>query len=102
MELERFSKGFKKFLFTDHRNNTFKGKFHPTRRISKKLLRQAVELGELGIERVYLDGQSNILGDGPSRAPCDREAARNLPVPLGPIKDIIKQMFGPGQTGGQH
>ena len=93
MELERYSKGFKKFLFTDHRNNTFRVKMNPSRRISKKLLRIAVELDELDIERVYLAGEWNVLGDAPSRAPIDREIARNLPVPLGPIRDFVRKMF---------
>ena len=63
MELERYCKGYKKFLFTDHRNNTFRAKLNPSRRIAKKLLRIAVELDELNIERIYLAGEWNVLGD---------------------------------------
>ena len=56
LELERFARGFKKFVFTDHRNLTFRTKLNPSRRISKKLLRHAIELDEMNIERVYLAG----------------------------------------------
>eukprot|EP00969_Alexandrium_andersonii_P155247 6863331-Alexandrium_andersonii.AAC.1 len=52
-----------------------------------------VELEPMGIERVYLAGQDNILGDAPSRAPADRAVARNLPIPLAPIKDVIYRLF---------
>ena len=52
-----------------------------------------IELEPLGIERVYIAGEDNILGDAPSRASADREVARNLAVPLAPIKEIIHRMF---------
>ena len=38
---ERYAKGFKKFLVTDHKNNTFRCKVTPSRRITKKLLKSA-------------------------------------------------------------
>lgn len=93
MELERYCKGYKKFLFTDHRNSAVRAKLNPPRRIAKKLLRIATEHDELNIERVYLAGEWNVLGDAPSRAPVDREVARNLPVPLMPIRNFIRRMF---------
>ena len=90
---QKFVKSFKVFLFTDHKNNTFRSKIQPTRRVTKKLLKMCIELEPLGIERVYIAGDDNILGDAPSRAPADREVARNLAVPLAPIKEVIHRMF---------
>ena len=90
---QKYAKSFRLFLLTDHANNTFRAKVTPSRRISKKLLRIAIELEPLGIERLYLAGDQNVLGDAPSRAPADRAVARNLPIPLGPIRDLIKKMF---------
>ena len=90
---QKFVKSFKVFLYTDHKNNTFRSKVQPTRRVTKKLLKMCIELEPLGIERVYIAGEDNILGDAPSRAPADREVARNLAVPLAPIKETIHRMF---------
>ena len=54
-----------------------------------------MDLEELGdrVQRIWIKGQDNILGDAPSRNPEDRDACRNLPVPSGPVKRIIRQMF---------
>ena len=98
---QKFVKSFKLFLFTDHKNNTFRSKIQPTRRVTKKLLKMCIELEPLGIERVYIAGEDNILGDAPSRAPADREVARNLAVPLAPIKEMIHRMFwAPDEVAG--
>ena len=98
---QKYAKSFKIFCFTDHKNNTFRSKIQPTRRVSKKLLKMCIELEPLGIERVYLAGDANILGDAPSRAPADRALARNLPVPLGAIRDTIHRMFwAPDEVAG--
>ena len=73
----------------------------PTKRVTKKLLKICVELDELNLERVYLGGEFSVLADAPSRAPQDREVARNLPVPLEPIKSVAHRMFwDPGAPGG--
>ena len=93
MWAQKYCKSYKLFVFTDHRNNTFRTKMQPSRRVSKKLLKMCIEMEPLGIERVYLAGDQNILGDAPSRAPPDRAVARNLPVPLAPIKDTIHRLF---------
>ena len=99
---QKYVKSFKVFLFTDHRNNTFRSKIQPTRRVSKKLLKMCIEIEPLLIERVYLAGSENILGDATSRAPADREVARNLPIPLQPIRDTIHRLFwAPDELAGQ-
>ena len=48
----------------------------------KKLLETCLELEPLQIGRVYIEGENNILGDVPSRAPVDHTVARNLSRPL--------------------
>ena len=45
------------------------------------------------MERVYIKGEDNVLGDAPSRAPADRAVARNLAIPLQPIKKTMHRMF---------
>ena len=35
----------------------------------------------------------NVLGDGPSRNPKDRDEIRNLRIPSGPVRRIMAQMF---------
>ena len=67
MWAQRFAKSYKLFVFTDHKNNTFRSKIQPTRRVSKNLLKMCIEMEPLGVERVYLSGDDNILGDAPSR-----------------------------------
>ena len=69
---QRFCKGFKLFVFTDNKNSTFRGKVNPTRRVTKKLLKMAIELEPLNLEIVYIAGETNILADALSRAPVDR------------------------------
>ena len=55
---QKFVKSFKVFLFTDHKNNTFRSKIQPTRRVTKKLLKMCIGIEPLGIERVYIAGEA--------------------------------------------
>lgn len=41
---QKYAKEFKVFLFTDHKNNTFRTKVEPTRRVTKKLLKMVIEM----------------------------------------------------------
>merc|ERR1712235_63067 len=59
---QKYVKGFKVFVFTDHKNNTYRTRIQPTRRVSKKLLRICIEMEILNMERVYIAGDDNILG----------------------------------------
>ena len=52
-----------------------------------------IELETLQIERIYILGTDNVLGDAVSRNPIDREVARNLPLPLWPVQQFIHKMF---------
>ncbi len=45
------------------------------------------------MQRVWLKGSENILGDAPSRNTADRDRVEDLPVLAGPVKRIIKKMF---------
>ena len=65
------------------------------------MLAQAIDVDSLDVERIYLAGELNVLGDAPSRAPIDREIARQLPTPLEPIRKFIQQMFwAPDEVAG--
>ena len=92
---EPYIKGFKVVVLTDHRNNLFTGSLLANRRVNKKLLRWAIDLEELGdsIQRVWIKGTDNVLGDPPSRNPADRDVCRRLKIPSGPVRRIIKKMF---------
>ncbi|MEO2123515.1 MAG: RNase H-like domain-containing protein, partial [bacterium] len=94
---EHLTKGFTVTLYTDHKNNLFTGAMLGNKRINKKLLRWSMECEEYGvgsrIRREWVKGIDNVLGDGPSRNPPDRDAVRSLPVPCGPVCRIIKLMF---------
>ena len=82
-------------VYTDHRNNIFTDSLFANKRISKKLLRWALDLEDLGsrVVRVWLRGEDNILGDAPSRNPEDRDVLHTLRVPGGPVRRVIEQMF---------
>ena len=65
------------------------------KRMQKKLLRWTLEIEELSgrVQRVWTQGKDNVLGDAPSRNPKDRDFVKDLPVPAGPVKRIVKAMF---------
>ena len=88
-------KGFPLVVYTDHKNNLFTGALLANKRINKKLLRWSLDVEEYGerIQRVWLKGTDNILGDAPSRNTSDRNIARQLPVPSGPVRRVMKAMF---------
>ena len=92
---DHLTKGFQVVVYTDHKNNLFTSSLLSNRRINKKLLRWSLDLEELGskISRIWLKGTDNVLGDAPSRNPPDRDRLHRLPVPAGPVRRIIEQMF---------
>ena len=92
---DKFIKGFPEIVYTDHKNNLFTGGLLANKRLQKKLLRWTLEIEELGtlVRRVWLAGKDNVLGDGPSRNPPDRDEIKDLPVPAGPIKRVVRAMF---------
>ena len=44
---------------------------------------------------VWIRGEANILGDPPSRAPCETELAQHLPIPDKPVRELVRQMYQP-------
>ena len=58
-------------------------------------MRCALEIEELGtlVQRVWLAGHDNVLGDAPSRNPADRDLIKTLPIPAGPVKRVVRAMF---------
>ena len=92
---EPYTKGFRLVVLTGHKNNLFTGALLANKRVNKKLLRWAIDVEEMGdrIQRIWIKGTENILGDAPSRNPPDRDVCRDLPVPSGPVRRIIRQMF---------
>jgi len=93
--VDNMTRGFPMIVYTDHKNNLFTGSLLSNKRMQKKLLRWTLEIEELGtqVQRVWLAGKDNILGDAPSRNPKDRDRIKELPVPAGPVKRVIRQMF---------
>ena len=91
--VQKYAKSFKIFVFSDHKNNTFRSTIQPSKRISKKLLKMVIEMEPMNLERVWVAGSDNILGDAPSRSPADREVARNIPIPMDLIQNILHQLF---------
>ena len=77
----------------DHKNNLFSEAQLDNRRRSKKISNWALELQQFNIVRVWIRGEANILGDAPSRAPWETHLARNLPIPVLPLRQIIQTMY---------
>ena len=63
------------------------------RRRSKKMAGWALELQQYNVVRVWLRGESNILGDAPSRAPWQAILANQLPIPDMPIRELVSKMY---------
>ena len=93
--VDHLIKGFPVIVYTDHKNNLFTGSLLANKRMQKKLLRWTLEIEELGtlVQRVWLAGKDNVLGDAPSRNPADRDRVKDLPVPAGPVKRVVRAMF---------
>ncbi len=90
---ERYLKGFKAFCYIDHKNNIFSEAQLDNRRRSKKMSNWALELQQFDIVRVWIRGEANILGDAPSRAPWENALARLMPIPDGPVRQVINAMY---------
>ena len=92
---EHLTKGFPLLVLTDHKNNLFTSALIGNKRVNKKLLRWSLDIQEHSsrITRCWIAGKDNVLGDGPSRNPPDRDQARSLAIPAGPVRKIIMDMF---------
>ena len=78
---------WKNHLTTDSTNT------QPTRRGSKWLLRICIEMEILNMGCVYTKHNDNIRSDAPFRAPANRAVAKNLTIPLQPIRKTMRRMF---------
>ena len=93
VEHEKFIKGFKVYVYIDHKNNLYTEAQLDNRRRSKKMSNWALELQAFNIMRIWIRGETNILADAPSRAPADDKVVRNLPVPNMEVKDLLRYMY---------
>ena len=92
-ELDRYTKGFLVYAYIDHKTNLFLDALLDNRRRSKKMAGWALELQQYNVVRVWLRGESNILGDAPSRAPWEAQLCNQLPIPDMPIRELIQKMY---------
>ena len=95
MAARHLTQGFPLVVYTDHKNNLYTNSLLANKRMQKKLLRWTLEIEEIGdrVQRIWLAGKENILGDAPSRNPADGDFVQNLPVPAGPVKRVVRAMF---------
>ena len=93
--VDHLVKGYPLVCLMDHKNNLFTSSLFGNRRVNKKLLRWALDIEAYGtrVTRKWIKGTDNTLGDAPSRNAEDRDLVRNLSVPGGPVKRIVRQMF---------
>ena len=68
---ERLIRGFKVICYIGHKNNLFSEAQLDNRRRSKKMSNWALDLQHFDLDRVWIRGEANILGDAPSRAPWE-------------------------------
>ena len=76
-----------------HRHTTYDTETQPTRRGSKKLQQVCIKKEILNMGCVYTKHNDNILSDAPFRAPANRAVAKNLTIPLQPIRKTMHRMF---------
>ena len=90
---ERLIKGFKVFVYIDHKNNLFTECTLDNRWMSTNILNWAVEINESDVTRVWIRGEANVLADAPSRAPWEHRLAKHLPFPTGPLNELIETIY---------
>ena len=90
---DRLIRGFKVFVYVDHKNNIYTEALLDNRRIAKKMLNWALELQQFNIVRVWIRGEANILADAPSRAPWENALAQHLPLADAPLRELITRMY---------
>ena len=84
--VDHLVKGFPLVVYTDHKANLFTSSLLANKRMQKKLLRWSLEVEEMSknVQRIWIKGSENIIGDAPSRNPEDRDlvgACRFQPAP---------------------
>jgi len=90
---ERLIRGFKVYVYMDHKNNLYSEALLDNRRVAKKMLNWALELQHFNIVKVWIRGEANILADAPSRAPWESELMEHLPLADLPLRELINKMY---------
>ena len=90
---ERLIRGFKVYVYMDHKNNLYSEALLDNRRVAKKMLNWALELQHFNIVKVWIRGEANILSDAPSRAPWESELMEHLPLADLPLRELIRYMY---------
>ena len=90
---DKYLRGFFVYAYTDHKNSLFSNALLENRRIGKKVSKWALELQVYNLTRVWIRGEANVLSDAPSRAPWAEPLARHLPIPVGPVYQLVRQMY---------
>ena len=90
---ERLIRGFKVYVYMDHKNNLYSEALLDNRRVAKKMLNWALELQHFNIVKVWIRGEANILADAPSRAPWESELMEHLPLADMPLRELIRRMY---------
>jgi len=90
---ERLIRGFKVYVYMDHKNNLYTEALLDNRRVAKKMVNWALELQHFNIVRVWIRGEANILADAPSRAPWESKLMEHLPLADLPIRELIQKMY---------
>ena len=90
---ERLIRGFKVYVYMDHKNSLYHEALIDNRRIAKKMLNWALEIQHFNIVRVWIRGEANILADAPSRAPWGCKLMEHLPLADMPLRELIRKMY---------
>ena len=66
-----------------------------SRRANKKLLDWVADSQELlaNVVRVWIDGKFNVLPDVGSRLSWESALVKHLPVPHGPLLELVRKLF---------
>ena len=77
---ERLIRGFKVYLYMDHKINLFTEALLDNRRVAKRMVNWTLELQRFNIVRVWIRGEANSLADAPSRAPRESKLMEHPPL----------------------
>ena len=93
--IERYVAGFKVFMYFDHKNIERAEVVLKSRRASKKLINWVADSQHLlaTVVRVWIDCKNTVLPDVGSRISWEGVVAKHLPVPHGPVRDFIRDLF---------
>ena len=93
--IAKYDTGFQLFMYFEYNNMERAEVCLKSRRASNKLLNWEADSQELlaNVVRVWIDGKYNVLPDVGSRLPWETALAKHLPVPHGPLVDLVRKLF---------